>query len=117
MSHCGPLTAKCFWPETSLRICTPLLPSPALRRTWKVSSKSLYFFLLHRKVLNFRPLGDVSPTRAPSLTDQYSVSPSQPSRSLPLKNFSLVESLRSGASLSARAPSTSSPAQPRARRG
>src|SRR5262249_18772133 len=68
-----------------LRICTPLLPLPLASRTWKLSSKSPYCFLLHRKVLKLMPL-PVSPTRAPFLTDQYSVSPSQPSRFLPLKN-------------------------------
>src|SRR5262249_25806843 len=70
-----------------LRICTPLLALlPPLRRIWNFSSKSPYFFLLHRKVLKDSPLGSgVLPTMAPSLACQYSVSPSQPSRSLPLK--------------------------------
>src|SRR5437868_12558330 len=49
ISHCGPLTAKCLRSAISLRICTPLLPLPSFKRIWKVSSKSLYFFLLHKR--------------------------------------------------------------------
>src|SRR5437870_4272214 len=72
MSHCGPLTAKCLRSKTSLRICTPLLPDQPLpvSRTLNCSSKSLYFFLLHKKVLNLLPRGKVEPVSAPSLTVQ-----------------------------------------------
>src|SRR5262245_3666416 len=78
MSHCGPLTTHFLLSTTSLRICTPLLPLPSLRRTLKLISKSLYFFLLARKVLNFGSLA-AWPTSSPFLYDQYSlISPSQP---------------------------------------
>src|SRR5262245_38058027 len=94
MSHCGPSTAKLALSlglsRILLRIWTPLLAEAPVSRTWNDSSKSRYFFLLHRKVLNFSPLG-VAPIIAPSFTDQYSVRPSQPVVSLPLKN-SLLES-------------------------
>src|SRR5215831_16602799 len=97
MSHCGPLTANRSRLKISLRICTPLLPSPSFRRIWNDSSKSLYFFLLHKKVLNGTFFPPPVPTIAPSLTDQYlSINPSQPSRSLPLKN-ALVASSSSAA--------------------
>src|SRR5438046_8767770 len=93
MSHCGPLTAYFFMSKISLRICTPLLPLPPARRTWKLSSKSPYFFLLHRKVLNLMPSLPVSPMRATSdddrprrLTDQYSGRPYHPARTLAVKN-------------------------------
>src|SRR5437660_245673 len=70
MSHCGPLTAYFFMSKISLRIWTPLLPLPPARRTWKLSSKSPYCFLLHRKVLNLMPSLPVSPTRAPFMTSK-----------------------------------------------
>src|SRR6266536_4409314 len=108
MSHWGPLTAYSSFLKISLRICTPLLPLPLVRRTWKLSSKSLYVFLLHRKVLNLMPL-PVSPTRAPSLTDQYSVSPSQPSRFLPLKNAVVSLSAAVSSPRPVPLPSSSSP--------
>src|SRR5436305_351988 len=53
MSHCGPLTAYFFMSKISLRICTPLLPLPLARRTWKLSSKSPYCFLLLGLLLAF----------------------------------------------------------------
>src|SRR5262249_641363 len=84
MSHCGPLTANVLGLKISLRICTPLLAPPPVSFTSKRSSQSLYFFLLHRKVLNLRPFG-ADPTRAPCLYDQYSSSPSQPASSGPMK--------------------------------
>src|SRR5262249_54969507 len=56
----------------------------SLSRTLNFISKSLYFFLVHRKVLKPGSFS-VRPTMAPSLTDQYSGMPSQPSRFLPLK--------------------------------
>src|SRR4029077_20018008 len=65
----------------------------SLSRTSNFSSKSLYWRLLHRNVLNLRPL-DAAPTRAPSLMDQYSVRPSQPSRFLPLKKTFLSSPAR-----------------------
>src|SRR5947209_7029057 len=79
MSHCGPLTTNLAGSITSLRICTPLLPLHPLpfMRTWNCSSKSPYCFLLHRKVLNLRPLGKVEPMISPSFRVQYSLSPSQ----------------------------------------
>src|SRR5439155_12307457 len=88
MSHCGPCTTNFFSSTTLLRICTPLLPLPSLSRTSKTISKSLYFFLLMRKVLDLMPLGPVLPTMAPSCTDHSSVLPSQPSRFLRLKKVS-----------------------------
>src|SRR4051812_10864442 len=88
MSACGPPTANVLGLMILLRTCTPLLPPPPLSRTSNCSSKSPYFFLLHRNVLNFRPFG-LEPTMAPSLTLQYSsIRPSQPSRLLRLKNGS-----------------------------
>src|SRR5437763_6673398 len=83
-----------------LRICTPLLP-PSVSLTWKCSSKSLYLVLLHRKVLNFSPfVALVEPTMAPSLTLQYSGRPSQPVRSLPLKNACVLSPARAPTSAS-----------------
>src|SRR5687768_14478830 len=86
MSHCGPPTAYFSGLMILLRICTPLLPTLA-SLTWNDISKSLYFLVLHRNVLYLRPsFGDL-PTMAPSLTDQnWSIRPSNPDRSLPLKN-------------------------------
>src|SRR5262245_33169663 len=107
MSHCGPETANFSLSKILLRICTPLLPCPSLSRTWNDSSKSLYGFLLHRNVLNGIFLSP-PPTTAPSLTLQYwSIRPSQPSRSLPLKNdLAASSSARVGLSgHRARAPS------------
>src|SRR5437016_4891204 len=86
MSHCGPCTTYFSAFTSLLRICTPLLPPLPRRRTWNFSSKSPYFFLLHRKVLPLIPFGSVEPTRAPSLTDHSFSLPSQPDRSLPVKN-------------------------------
>src|SRR6516225_4237783 len=90
MSHCGPLTAKVLRSKTSLRICTPLFPDHPLpvSLTWNVNSKSLYIFLLHRKVLKLMPSGNVDPVSVPSLTDQNFSRPSHPDMSLPLKNAS-----------------------------
>src|SRR5262249_35454225 len=98
MSHCGPATANLSFAGACslLRICTPLLPFPPLSRTWNDSSKSRYSRLLHRNVLNFSPSGSVLPTRAPSLTLQYCVSPSQPVRSLPLKKSAAPSAVRAG---------------------
>src|SRR5262245_15717989 len=88
MSHCGPSTAKTALSlglsRILLRTCTPLLAPPPVRRTWNFSSKSRYCFLLHRKVLNLRPLG-AEPVRVPSLKVQYSIRPSQADRSGPMK--------------------------------
>src|SRR5262249_6118852 len=84
MSAWGPATVYFCASSIRLRICTPLLPTPFFRRTLKVSSKSLYFFLVQRKVLCLGSSG-VEPMMAPSLTLQYFINPSQPSRFLPLK--------------------------------
>src|SRR5437588_5178213 len=101
MSHCGPPTTYFLGSSTLLRICTPLLAFLPVSFTWKCSSKSLYLFLLHRNVLNFPPpIFSVEPTMAPSFTLQYSGKPSQPARSLPLKN--------EGVPSPARAPTSSS---------
>src|SRR5205823_15020267 len=56
---------------------------------WNFISKSPNLCLLHRKVLNVRPLCE--PVSVPSLAVQYSSRPSQPVRSLPLKKC-LLES-------------------------
>src|SRR5947209_6038995 len=85
MSACGPLTTNLSLSITSLRICTPLLARPPLSRTWNEISKSLYFRVEQRKVLNEIPSGMVEPTMAPSTTFQYFGSPSQPASDLPSK--------------------------------
>ena len=65
-SACGPTTAKVFRSVRLLRTCTPLLPLPPSSFTLNASSKSPYFFLLHKKVPTFRSF-DAVPTSAPSL--------------------------------------------------
>src|SRR5579883_2028781 len=97
MLACGPATANLSASTTRLRNCTPLFPLPSLIRTWSDSSKSLYFRRLHRNVRNASPSAGTLPTIAPSRTVQYAPSPSQPSRSLPLKNASDSSLPRSGA--------------------
>src|SRR5438128_9864652 len=86
MSACGPLTTNLSLSITSLRICTPLLAPAPLSLTWNDNSKSLYFRVEQRKVLNEIPSGMVEPTMAPSTTFQCLVSPSQPASDLPSKN-------------------------------
>src|SRR5947209_8360987 len=100
MSACGPCTMKRSRSVMALRICTPLLALSPLSRTLTFTSKSLYDFLLHRNVLNFTPSGIDEPTRAPSFTLQYAGSPSQPARSLALKNELLAGGTNGGGGLS-----------------